>query len=140
MDSIKALSSLLKQFNISFSEVDESFCHGWKSMSVKIENEIYLLHLDDEYQDLENEIPELTLCVILRNLEEFKDSSDYVNWCKSTGIDQDNPQTKNYFQYLSTVVPKIELIIGEIDSCISNYDFTLNAGEAQKLRQKSINN
>ena len=77
MDSIKTLSSLIKQFNISFSEVDESFSHGWKSMSVKIENEIYPFHLDDEYQDLEKEIPELTLCIILRNLEEFKDSSDY---------------------------------------------------------------
>ena len=85
----------------------------------------------------QKEIPALSLCVVLRSLEEYKEATDFLDWCKKTGIESSN-NALEYFRTLATILVDVEKILEELDSKISDIEFTTNAGAAQELRNKKI--
>jgi hypothetical protein len=133
-NAIASLKHLAEEYAIQITIVDKSiFKSDWFLIEISIENNSFRVQVDDEYTDLRKEIPALSLCVVLRSLEEYKEATDFLDWCKKTGIESNN-NALEYFRTLATILVDIEKIIDPIDSYISAVEFTLNAGAAQELR------
>lgn len=105
----------------------------------RLKGKSYKIYLDNEYEDLELGNPLLNLCLVLRALENYLDTEDYLVWCTQHGIDPANSVARNYHMGLGKAVREIALWIDPIDSFISDYDFELNAGAAQFLRKHPYN-
>ncbi|MEO9532005.1 MAG: hypothetical protein ABJG68_07235 [Crocinitomicaceae bacterium] len=133
-NAIASLEFLVKEHAILIRIIDDSvFLKHWKLIELQIENESFRFQIDDEYEDLKLEIPALALCVVLRSLEEYKESTDFLDWCKKTGMPSNN-NALEYFRTLAEILVAVENKIEEVNSFISDIEFTLNSGAAQELR------
>ena len=103
----------------------------------ELEGHKFHLFVDDEYDDLRLNYPLLNLCLILRELEGYEFTSHYETWCQERFFDPENEQVRENFKHLSKVYMEVEKILGKIDSYVSDFDFEMNAGAAQKLRRSS---
>ncbi|XOV66695.1 MAG: hypothetical protein ACFHU9_13805 [Fluviicola sp.] len=134
---IEQLASLRKQFNISIQVTDEFLCG--KSWFPKVEFQLngasYFLFVDDEFEDFKINNSDLHLCLVLRSLENYKDSEDFLVWCTELGLPPSDIHVREYHLELRNIYPAIEKQLGRIDSFISDHDFELNAGAAQVLRK-----
>ena len=92
------------------------------------------IYIQDEYDDLTLNNPLLNLCLVLREFEIYHESSDYLNWCNTQGVNTSNETLRQYYMNLGNTYTAIEKLIGKIDSQISDLDFQLNAGAAWELR------
>ena len=93
-----------------------------------ISGEQFSLFVDDEFSDFKKNYH------LLRELDGYKFTSEYENWCQERFFEPDNEQVKSAFENLRSVTEKVESILGEIDPIISDWDFEMNAGAAQALR------
>ena len=107
----------------------------YPQIQLKIKGSTYRLYIDDEYQDLDLSSPLLNLCLVLRALENYLDAEDYLVWCTQHGIDSSSTVAREYHMGLGGIVRDIQRWIDPIDSYVSDYDFELNAGAAQFLRE-----
>lgn len=95
------------------------------------------LMVDDEFKDLQKKNPVLDLCLVLRELETYKEEEDILAWAKFKGLSVSNNEVISYYKGLDEHYRNIELILGKIDSQISDFDFEMNAGAIQQLRSSS---
>jgi len=135
---IQSLKDLYLQYQI-FVEVSQTdFLGGvrsYPSVLFTINNSIFKLYVDDEYHDLQNGNALLSLCIVLRALEDYVFSATYLEWCQCYMMDASAPQIIDYYKTLGNIYVDIEKILGKITSYVSDYDFELNAGAAQALRK-----
>ena len=134
---IQALRALYQKHPITI-RVSETECLAGNSAYPKVELSIgenaFSLYADDEYHDFKIGNPLLSFCIILRELEGYAETEDFLAWCKDNGSDASHPEIRDYHMKLGALYSAIEKILGEIDCQISDYDFALNAGAAQALR------
>jgi len=102
---------------------------------INIDSDSFKIIVDDEFDDLRYKNPELSLCLVLRALEVYHETDDYLNWCKEMNIDAGDFDAREYHMSLPTIFAEIESKVGKIDSFINDLDFELNAGAAQALRK-----
>lgn len=107
---------------------------SFKSLELILNNTIFIIFIDDEYNDVNVANQLMCFFLILRELEIYNDSTDYLDWCKQNGINANEEQLRQYYITLAIIYPKIEKILGKIDSCISSMDYQLSTGIVQKLR------
>lgn len=112
---------------------------GYPAVVFSLKANSFHIFVDDEYQDFKNNNPLLSLCLILRELDYYSDSNDYVLWCKEHQLEPNNTQVLSYFRSLAGTYREIEKILGTIDSIINDFDFEMNAGAAFELRKKQGN-
>ncbi len=135
-NAIASLEYLIKHHKIRIENVDQSvFANHWRLVNFYIEDDVFAIQVDDEYDDFKIESPALHLCLVLRSLEEYKDATDFLDWSKKTGIEANN-NALEYFRTLAPILVDTEKIIEELDSKISDIEFTTNAGAAYELRNK----
>lgn len=134
---IAKLQDLRSQHDIEIFVTDVLLCHrdDLRKVVMTIKQRPYEIYVDDEYQDLIIDNPDLHLCLVLRSLEDFQDADDFLTWCQRLYIDPADSTARQYHMNLNSVCARITAHIGTIDSFISNSDFELNAGAAQKIRQ-----
>jgi len=72
--------------------------------------------------------------LVLRELEIYKESTDFLDWCKTQDVNPDSNELRTYYQELAGIYNEVESKLGKIDSQISDLDFQLNAGTVQELR------
>lgn len=113
-------------FNIKPRPVDW-LC--WVEVSAGKKNWKLLVH--DEYHDLNGQKPLVCLFLVLSTLEDYGESDDYLEWCKEYLIKP--PELMDYYQSLAAMYQEIEALIGEVDPCISPFDYELRAGEYAAL-------
>ena len=106
----------------------------YKGVSLQIRDTLIELFVADEYGDLNESNQLLSLCLVLRELEQYQEAGDYLVWCRYNSLDPSDEQVRAYHMDLRFLSRNIESLLGEIDSCISNLDFELNAGAVQWLR------
>ena len=136
--SISSLTDLINKHQIVVSVIQPcKFASDWFEVVMSIGPSKFTLFIDDEYSDLKYHSPELTLCVVLKSLEELTSSSDFLNWCNLTGVNMSNIGALDYYESALIAISQIESLIGQLDSQISDLDFSLNAGPAQYLRLNS---
>ena len=107
----------------------------YPEVDFQIEGKAYKLFIDDEYDDLRYNYPLLNFCLVLRELEGFDLARDPRIWAQERGLDPDHEQVNDYHKYLSIIYPEIEKIMGHIHPQVSDWDFEMNSGAAQKLRR-----
>ena len=94
--------------------------------------------IEDEYNDIRYNYPLLNLCLVLRELEYYIETDDYLIWCKERSLDVKNTAILNHYKNLGSVYREVEKITGKIDSQISDWDFEMGSGAAWELRKKGL--
>ena len=135
---IIALEALVNKFKIAFDIsgdilLDDLKDYPW--VEIKLGNKTFSLFVNDEYEDFRLGIPSLSLCVLLRELECYEDAKDFLEWCKNNGLNASASKVHCYYLHLENVFQDLKKMLGKIDSRISDFDFTLNAGAARALRE-----
>jgi hypothetical protein len=134
---IKALQKLILDYNIKI-EVIEKVNLAEKSyyplVHFKLNDEHLNLYVEDEYGDFKLGNKLLNLCLVIRELENFKEANGFIEWCKWQMFEPNDSEVIHHFQNLSVCYQFFEKSFGEVNSYVSNYDFEMNAGAAQMLR------
>mgnify|MGYP003132247416 FL=1 len=94
-----------------------------------------IIPLDDEYEDVEKGNQALMLQLIIYAVEEYEDCEDFLVWSTAFGLNSNDPFVLDMYRDLGKTIPKIRDIIGTDINDISDYDWELNAGAAQALRE-----
>ena len=131
---LEKLASYFNENNIEIKRNTREDIQSFKALELNLNNYIFTIYIDDEYNDVNEENPLMYFFLILRELEIYKDSTDYLNWCKQVGLHTDDEQLRQYYIALGASYKKIEKILGEIDSCISSLDYQLSTGVIKRLR------
>lgn len=137
---IIALQKLFKDYNIVITVLPDFFISNntlHPAVQLSLNNQVFKFFIDDEYNDIQYNNKLLLLCLVLRELENYQNSDDYLTWCSERFLDSSITTVREYHMSLRTTYNTIQRIIGTIDSQISDYDFQLNAGAAQELRSKN---
>ena len=134
---IENLKTLLSTHAISIC-IKEITVDDLHLVDLSIDDQSFSIYIQDEYNDLVLNNPLLNLCLILRELEIYQESSDYLNWSNTQGVNASNETLRQYYMNLGNTCTAIEKLIDKIDSMISDLDFQLNAGAAQEMRQVSF--
>ncbi|MEM9916904.1 MAG: hypothetical protein AAF990_02340 [Bacteroidota bacterium] len=95
------------------------------------------LLVDDEYGDFSENSPLMCLFLILFSLEIYRESSDYLQWCKQQGLDATRLAYLDYYRSLEEICRQIEAVLGPIDSCIPPLDYQLRTGIIEALREQN---
>ena len=111
-------------------EADKHYTY-WVGLTINKRS--WKLYVDDEYNDLKAEKPVIALFLILSSLQEYQDSSDYLEWCKTSELEPSDSWLE-YYRSLDEIVKQIESEIGSIDPLISQFDYSLNTGVIKALR------
>ena len=101
----------------------------------QISGENFSLFVDDEFSDFRKNYPLLNFCLVLRELDGYKYTSEYEVWCQERSFDSSDETIKEAFKNLKYVTNEVEKILGKIDPIISDWDFEMNTGAAQALRR-----
>ena len=135
---INQLNDFYVKYKFS-SKIDRSEVLGGKTYYPKVNftllNQQFYLFVDDEYDDLKKNYPLLNLCLILRELEGYKYANEYEIWYQERYLESSDKKIKSNFRHLKQTYSEIIKIVGKINSYISDFDFGMNAGAAQKLRR-----
>jgi hypothetical protein len=132
---ILCLKNLEHKFNIK-TEVQKS-TFGLSKVRLSIQHKSHTILIHDEYNDLKLKNPLLNLCLVLRDLEIYKESSDFLDWCKTQCVNPDSNELRTYYKGLEVIYNEVESKLGKIDSQISDLDFQLNSGAAWELRNST---
>jgi hypothetical protein len=106
------------------------------SVELTLAGEKFNLYIADDEEDFRYNYPLLNLCVILRDLEDYKFSNDYLLWCQERRIDELDLKAKDYYQQLSGMYKRIEAILGEVKSFVNDSDFDFSMGAVRALRKE----
>lgn len=136
---IEALELMIAQHAMHFhqsSPLSSSLPRSFFMVAFRLAQSEYQLLIEDEYQDWDAQKPAMCLCLLLLSLEEYEETEDFLDWCKTLDLDASHPLLREYHMSLRTIVPEIRAILGGIDSPISHFDLEMNAGAAYWLRQR----
>lgn len=110
----------------------------YREVTLTLASKTFNLFVEDEMDDARLNYPLLNLCLVLRELEHYKESSDFLEWTKDHYLDPKSPEVISHFKNLEAVYTEVEKIIGKIDSQISNWDFEMGSGAAWELRKQGL--
>jgi len=136
---IKVLEDFIKKYKVKI-EVSQKKILGprkdFPAVQLEILGQSFSLFAEDEYADFKLGDPRLSLCVVLRSLEDYEFADDYLVWCKQNGLSSLDEVIRSYYMDLGRIYPAIEKLVGKIESQISDHDFTLSAAAARELRKR----
>ena len=136
--NIKFLNKLILQHQISI-QVSSTSClpsrEDYREVTLNLSNQSFTFFVDDEYDDFKYNYPILNLCIVLRELEDYKYANDFLIWCTERHFDASDEKLRVYYISLDKVYNDIESILGEIKSFIPDSAFEFNMGEAWVLRE-----
>ena len=130
---IEKLKQYVKDNEILVEVLGEAEKHYTFWVELTINKRSWKLYVDDEYNDLNAEKPVIALFLILSSLQEYQDSSDYLDWCRISELEPSDSWLE-YYRSLDEIVKQIESEIGIIDPLISQFDYSLNTGVIKALR------
>lgn len=135
---IKELYSVIDKSGLGFEvlplnkELEKA---SFREILFRFDSSDLIIPVDDEYEDTDLNNPALLLQLVIYALEEYEDCEDFLVWSTAYGLSASNPVHLDWYRQLGEVVPKIREIIGFDISGISDFDWQLNAGAAQALRE-----
>ena len=136
---IIALNHIYNQHNVEV-QILTTECladkKDYQAITFKVGDETFEMFVDDEYDDFQYNYPLLNLCIVLRELEFYNNTQDYLLWCSELYLNSSDNKVLAYYRELGRIYREIESIIGKIDSQISDWDFEMSSGAAYELRKK----
>ncbi len=124
---LTALQKTKRLEDISFREID-FICPSYTCR----------IPVDDEYEDADLGNQALLLQLIIFAIEEYEDCDDFLIWCTAFGLNASYPLSLVLYKQTAESTKRIRAIIGSDFHGISDYDWQLNAGVAQALREIEI--
>lgn len=140
-NEITVLKELLVKNAIQIIPLELPFLGGityYKPVRASVKKTNFELYIYDECNDLTSSNQMMNLYLFLEELTTYKETDDYLDWCKDLGLDVGNLAFRNYHMELRTLVPQIENLIGTIENPIRSFDYEFNTGVVKTLR--SYNN
>ncbi|MBL4604318.1 MAG: hypothetical protein JKY02_01210 [Flavobacteriaceae bacterium] len=138
---IEALNKIFMKYKVEIRFSTTDFLAGNKeycAVEFTLDKKIFNFYVEDEYEDIRYNYPLLNLCLVLRELEFYAESTDYLIWCEERYFDPKNKDILAHFRNLGTIYREVEKIIGKIDSSISDWDFEMGSGASWELRKKGL--
>ena len=129
---LKKLAQYLKQHQIVISKSQEIIRNDLFFVQLSIDGQQWKVLIDDEFGDFAAGNVLMDWFLILYALELYDECEDILEWSRELNIQAANFLA--YYKSLGTTYSEIEAKIGEIDACISTFDYTLNTGVTQTLR------
>jgi hypothetical protein len=134
MNEIKQLATLQQKYNLKViprgdikdNLIPVDFISGNKS---------WYLYLSDEYKDFHPENQLMCIFLVLRTLEDYEESSDFLVWCNQYGLNASHIHWLSYFKELDNRYTEIKNTLGTIDSIISSLEYQLRSGAFYELTQ-----
>ena len=135
---IKKLKKIYLRLNITIKQLMPINKDGFVSVEMSFGNKSWILYVDDEYKDFNVNKPLVSLFLVLLSLEMYDDSLDYLDWCKQNLLDATETIWLDYYKSLDETYAEIKNELGEIDSCISSFDYQLRTGVIDALFECEI--
>ncbi|GAA3636885.1 hypothetical protein [Flavivirga jejuensis] len=103
---------------------------------LKIGNDTYVVHVLDEYDDLNYYNPILNFIIVFRAITIIDDSQDFLTWCKQQGLNPNNHKLLSYYKDICAAIYSINNYFhdNKINYFILDLDFQLNTGVIGFLR------
>lgn len=102
-----------------------------------LNNQSWTIYVYDEYEDFDVNKPLISFYLVLVALDEYWVSEDYLEWCQGYGLDATESKWLEHFRDLASTYREIEGILGKVDQCISDYDYTLRTGLGEAIRNEN---
>ena len=131
---IEALKQYYKDFSIQVTKLEREGNRPdafWVNFSINKNS--WDIFIDDEYQHFNENKPVINLYLTLDALEAYKESDDFLVWCKEQFLEVSNTKWLEYYKSLEIIYKEIELVLGAIDSKVSCYDYSLQTGLGKAL-------
>jgi hypothetical protein len=135
---INELAAFCSDHNAQVIPLEGSYLAGdtsFPEVYFNIADQEFRFYVDDEFDDLKVGSDLLSVCVALRALESYDYAEDYLVWCTQHNFDGADMKVRDHFQNLGEVVGWFGKKGIKVFSFISDFDFELNAGPAQYLRE-----
>lgn len=137
---IEALNNIYVKHKVEIRFSTTDFLAGdktYRAVTFKLDGQVFNFYVEDELDDIRYNYPLLNLCLVLRELEGYEYTQDYLAWCQERYLDPKNEAILANFRNLATIYRDVEKIIGEINSQVSDWDFEMDSGASWELRKKS---
>jgi hypothetical protein len=129
---IEKLKHFLSKGKFSFSKLPSEDPYFFP-ITFSIDQQSWRVFIDDEYSDYDEKNPLVCLYLVLLALDTYNYAEDYLNWCNGYGLDTSDLTWLDYFKTLEATYNTVEELLGEVDPCISDYDYTLRTGVVDVL-------
>ncbi|MCP4120835.1 MAG: hypothetical protein GY751_03700 [Bacteroidetes bacterium] len=108
----------------------------YRRLKMIIGDNSFIIPVDDEYEDVQTDPGNtaLMLHLILSECVFYKESEDYLVWCKDAGLSASRTESREmYFELRESAIRILEIMEGKA-APLSNWDFSMNTGITQALR------
>ncbi len=76
--------------------------------------------------------------LVLSALEQYQEGPDFLVWANENYIDASSSKWLSYYKSLDTITNEIEDTLGEINSQVSPYDYTMQTDLGLALLKTSV--
>lgn len=135
---VMLLRKTVIEFQLEFREITEKWSitdEGYITLEMKSPSKIFVVPVMDEYKDFDPSMPSMALNLVMSECVCYEDAEDYLVWAIEMGLNASNEQARASWFQLREVVPKIREYLGNSIEPISFFEYELNAGAAQILRE-----
>lgn len=98
----------------------------------------FIVPVDNEYEDVELNNPVVFLDMILREVEYFEESKNFIEWLSVSAELSKDKETINFYRSLKEITPNIRSIVGKEVKAIPYSEIELNTGMAKALRSSVL--
>ncbi|MEZ4972480.1 MAG: hypothetical protein R2820_04185 [Cyclobacteriaceae bacterium] len=130
-DEVRQLQSWLEEHELKITKLKTDT--RMVQVEVRSASGAWQLWVDDEYNDFDETNQAMCLFLVLNSLADYKESTDYLNWCQQIGINAGDSPWLAYYQSLESAYREIENLLGAIDPCITPLNYQLRSGAFHAL-------
>jgi len=125
-DEVRQLQSWLAEHQLEIAKLQS----GTRMVQVEVRSKSasWQMWVDDEYNDFDESNQAMCLFLVLNSLADYKESTDYLNWCQQIGVNAGDSPWLAYYQSLESTFREIEEMLGKIEPCITSLDYQLRSG------------
>ncbi len=135
---VQTLINCIKKYDLKFEvitpcRISSDIIYD-EEVKMIYQDQEFIVPVDNEYEDVELNNPAVFLNMILDEVTHFEESEDIYEWLTYVTTLAKDPEIVEFYNRLSSVVPKIRAIVGNEIEPIPHFEIELNTGMAQALR------
>lgn len=128
---INELRSHFENHQIKISNEIEGIRNDLFFVEVVIDGFKFKTLIDDEFGDFAKHNLLFKWFLVLNSIEVYKESEDILEWSREINVSAES--YLDYYKSFNMVYNRVKELMGKVDSCISNFDYTLRTGVIRAL-------
>ena len=129
----EAISS--KEIHFSIGQTPLPFSdQSMRKVIITIGDFVASMYVDDEFDVVDSASPALLLNMVLMECTWYLEEDDILTWSTSKNLAPGNREVFSYYKELGNIVAQIKALLPKATHT-SFFDWQLNAGDAQTLRE-----